>query len=45
MGIRDTKNLNLYGMFKTGIKEEHYFTNDEASRLMFRARADTLELN
>ena len=45
MGIRDKKTLNLYGMFKTGIKEERYFTNDEASKLMFRARTDTLDLN
>ena len=44
-GIREKNTLSLYGKFKTEIREEHYFTNDEESKLMFRARTDTLELN
>ena len=45
-GMKDKQTLAIYRRFKTKIKEETYFfTNNQASKLMFRARTNSLQLN
>ena len=35
----------MYGKFKNNIEEETCFTNNQESKLLLRARTDTMELN
>ena len=44
-GMQNKETLKVYGKYKTNVKEEIYFTNDEESKLMFRARTNTIDLN
>ena len=42
----DTKStLKIYRNYKLEIKEEKFYNNGEASRLLFRARSNTMALN
>ena len=43
--IKGKETLKIYGKYKIKITEEEYFTNDEESKLMFRAGTNTLDIN
>ena len=43
--VQGKETLKIYGKCKISITEKELFTNDEESKLMFRARTNTLGLN
>ena len=44
-GMKNKETLRVYGKFKNKIEEETCFTNNQESKLLFRARTDIMELN